>query len=1035
MSAGYETFPKRLLSTACQSKSPSNFQPVCQTPQLFIPAAPRNMGSNEDRDALEQEDRELIEENKLQEELEKARRTEPKTKKINDIFEEKQEADANDETDEYETAPQYGDLFAEIFGDGTEYQETFEETDEAQEELERKQERRLPEYPIDIEDAGKWIHSRLGEAADLVSVFNAVSLMKEDVLEVPFIEQHRKEHVPGLSLQTLWDIYDLCEKYTTLVERREKLAKKENIDCGEIESETELYDAIAHHSQKRVSWGGSITPEQLYENICQKSRLHAPSCPDQPPGKASAAAKSIAAYPPIRKLARRYLAPTARLRITETDTGRVFEKQLDETGGLEYLSLQNDRKRTQKIFLDEAPLTGLLSAFYTGDPSPTIKEAVGVLAGLVEKELHRTRMETASKIVATQTMNRLAEKISDPPHVFRKPEKRIAVLTLDEKGPYCVVMDSLGNVARKYRTEGTAQSMLEGDVAPHRPEFVAVSGRSPQIVDLLAAARRVFGAAVEAEYVDDSVARIVAGREEGPEHTEAYAQSVGRYLLNPLHETAKCGSDILRLQIHPRQAEISPDLLRKYTGRAFINAVNAAGLDPNRAVLPGGASSCLQYVCGLGPSSASHLEKSLRKEQLLSRKELGGRLGTHAALQAAGTLVLDTETVRDPEKKGAVHILDTLRIHPEDYPLVEEIAQRTVQTNTAVLCCVSEMLQAQKEKLAVFPFEEFADEIEQRNGQKKRATLQKIKTVLLPPAVPPSCRHRLGPEELFNMVSPIPLERLRAGELVNATVAAVLQTRIICSLAENITAVVPCHLTDVPPGTPLSAVFSKGGALRGVPIHVDVEAFTVTLSTRQQDTRLKTAPSRPPASRTCHHPLFKNISRVHAEALLETRQPGECIIRPSSLPDQLAITLKIADGLCWHIPVAEFERPTEYALGKHFYVQKRRCSSVDELARHAALLYQKIAGVKESRKYTQPDTAIPERQLCETKLRRLKSSADHIPYLLTLSAEHPGRILLAVLTKRCFFEYIHPAVDGYLFRGRLFATVQELTNWFKRNTV
>lgn len=61
-------------------------------------------------------------------------------------------------------------------------------------------------------------------------------------------------------------------------------------------------------------------------------------------------------------------------------------------------------------------------------------------------------------------------------------------------------------------------------------------------------------------------------------------------------------------------------------------------------------------------------------------------------------------------------------------------------------------------------------------------------------------------------------------------------------------------------------------------------------------------------------------------------QRGDCVIRPSSREDHIAVTWKVDDGLYQHLAVHELNKPNEYSLGTQLRVtDKHRYSDLDEL--------------------------------------------------------------------------------------------------------
>ena len=95
------------------------------------------------------------------------------------------------------------------------------------------------------------------------------------------------------------------------------------------------------------------------------------------------------------------------------------------------------------------------------------------------------------------------------------------------------------------------------------------------------------------------------------------------------------------------------------------------------------------------------------------------------------------------------------------------------------------------------------------------------------------------------------------------------------------------------------------------------DQFYVTEAKEREEEprRAKARPKRAPyVTRHIDHPLFKNASLAEAVAILDDREAGDCIIRPSSSrgPTHLTITLKVfgppgvsLDAIYTHVDIKE----------------------------------------------------------------------------------------------------------------------------------
>ena len=152
-------------------------------------------------------------------------------------------------------------------------------------------------------------------------------------------------------------------------------------------------------------------------------------------------------------------------------------------------------------------------------------------------------------------------------------------------------------------------------------------------------------------------------RDEFPDEdvTVRGAVSIGRRLMDPLAELVKI--DPKSIGVGQYQHDVDQTKLKHQLDQTVESCVNQVGVNLNTA-------SChlLQYVSGLGPTLAKNII-DYRKENgaFSSRAQLKKipRLGPSAYQQCAGFL-------RIPDAKNP---LDNSAVHPESYPVVEQMAK------------------------------------------------------------------------------------------------------------------------------------------------------------------------------------------------------------------------------------------------------------------------------------------------------------------------------------------------------------------------
>ena len=151
-------------------------------------------------------------------------------------------------------------------------------------------------------------------------------------------------------------------------------------------------------------------------------------------------------------------------------------------------------------------------------------------------------------------------------------------------------------------------------------------------------------------------------REEFPNEdvTVRGAVSIGRRLMDPLAELVKI--DPSSIGVGQYQKDVNQSALRKSLDQTVINCVNRVGVNVNTA-----SRHLLTYISGLGPALAQNIVKYRSQNgPFRTRRELMKvpRMGEKAFEQSAGFL-----RIQDSPQP-----LDNSAVHPECYPLVEQMA-------------------------------------------------------------------------------------------------------------------------------------------------------------------------------------------------------------------------------------------------------------------------------------------------------------------------------------------------------------------------
>lgn len=240
------------------------------------------------------------------------------------------------------------------------------------------------------------------------------------------------------------------------------------------------------------------------------------------------------------------------------------------------------------------------------------------------------------------------------------------VVMLDAQGNllYHDVVFATGHIAD---SKGGSEAALHrfADIA-HRfqAEAIAVGNgtASRETADIL---RQIPGIPVYVVSEDGAsiYSASATAREEFPNEdvTVRGAVSIGRRLMDPLAELVKI--DPKSIGVGQYQHDVDQTKLKHSLDQTVELCVNAVGVNLNTA-----SKNLLTYVSGLGPALAQNIV-DYRKEHgaFTSRAQLKKvpRLGPAAFQQCAGFL-------RIP---GAKNPLDASAVHPESYPIVEQMAK------------------------------------------------------------------------------------------------------------------------------------------------------------------------------------------------------------------------------------------------------------------------------------------------------------------------------------------------------------------------
>ena len=355
----------------------------------------------------------------------------------------------------------------------------------------------------------------------------------------------------------------------------------------------------------------------------------------------------------VERLKRHYVygnTPCGKLVAEAIDDG--YKRLLKPAIETEFAALSKEKADDEAIHVFAENLRQLLLGAPLGQ-----KRVMGVDPGF----------RTGCKVVCLDAQGNLLhhEAIFPHPPVNKRTEAAVAILKMVKK--YQIEAISIGNGTASRETEHFIKDAIAGrynidassKVLDHQPQVFVVSESGASVYSASKIARD--------EFPDEDV-------------TVRGAVSIGRRLMDPLAELVKI--DPKSIGVGQYQHDVDQTKLKHSLDQTVESCVNAVGVDLNTA-----SQHLLTYVSGLGPVLAKNIVE-YRKENgaFTSRAQLKKvpRLGPSAFQQCAGFL-------RIP---GAKNPLDNSAVHPESYPIVEQMAKDHA-------CSVTDLINNKEKREAV----------------------------------------------------------------------------------------------------------------------------------------------------------------------------------------------------------------------------------------------------------------------------------------------------------------------------------------------
>ncbi|KTW28720.1 chromatin-remodeling histone chaperone SPT6 [Pneumocystis jirovecii RU7] len=722
---------------------------------------------------------------------------------------------------------------------------------------------------------------------------------------------------------------------------------------------------------------------------------------------------------------------------------------------------------------------------------------------IMEKTIKENLKSDCEDVLSFFCRKKFLDKLDRTPYILKSLDKgeipRVLTVSNGRGDPtkddtLCVFVDENGKVLEHIRisdiNEENSKKELFDFIERRNPDVIGISGFSvsvdflrrclKDIVDNINAKQSDNNDHIRVVYVNDDVARLYQNSERASKEFPnlpslgKYCVSLARYMQSPLMEYAAMGNDITSISFHPWQHLIPRDKLQRVLETAIVDIVNLVGVNINDVVKSSYKSNLLPYVCGLGPRKAQSLCKriSLVGGYISNRAELITKsiVTRNIFINCASFLKIPYD---DNSTSDSSEILDSTRVHPEDYELARKMAadaleldEEDVEEYDSSGGIVAHLMNDDPDKLSDLILEEYAEQLEKVFQQLKRNTLETIRDELQNPYEELRKDYKdITDQEIFTMLTGETPESLKPGSVIPVTVKKIsnrhVTVKLNCGIDGNIASSQISDNYNVLP----SQVLQYGQIVQAVVLSLNFQKFTAELSTKassikeayknQKDSFLnrkiewdsiaeekdkskialkKEAEQR--ITRVIKHPLFRPFNARQAEDYLAGMQRGDVVIRPSSSgPDHIAITWKISEGIYQHIDVLELDKENEFSVGRQLRVrgkeQNYSYSDLDELiVSHIKSIARKVDEMTTNEKFQKGTRAETEQWLNRYSEANPRRSC----YAFCFNPKYPGFFDLcfkANLKSKVVSWSVKVVPNAFSLKGNLYGDMNTLCNGFK----
>ena len=551
-------------------------------------------------------------------------------------------------------------------------------------------------------------------------VENTLKLL-ENGATIPFISRYRKESTGGMDEVQVTEVSNALERLDALAKRKETVLStidgldkltpelKERIEhCWDATELEDIYAPYKPHRKTRADAARERGLEPLAEFV-MKQNQYVPlereaakyinkdkgvaTVDDALQGAMDIIAEQVSMDEGTRNQVRNAYRRTARIyskvvKSKEADAQKYrdwfdFNEPLNRCASHRLLAMRRGETEGMlrvSIEIDDDKTVDSLSRHYVrgkSEASELVDEAVQdsyyrLLQPSIENEFAASS-KNAADVEAIRIFARNLEQL-----LMASPLGQKAVMGIDpgfRTGCKVVCLDQQGTLLHNetiyphppHNEARQSAAKIQALVEQYKIEAIAIgngtAGRETK--DFIEHLR--LPASVQIFSVNEDGASIYSAsktaRDEFPDYdvTVRGAVSIGRRLMDPLAELVKI--DPSSIGVGQYQKDVNQTELKHSLDQTVISCVNRVGVNVNTA-----STHLLTYISGLGPQLAQNIvDYRTENGPFQSRKELMKvpRMGAKAFEQSAGFL-------RVP---GGKQPLDNSAVHPESYPIVEQMAK------------------------------------------------------------------------------------------------------------------------------------------------------------------------------------------------------------------------------------------------------------------------------------------------------------------------------------------------------------------------